>query len=395
MQHLDEGTIHSWLDGALSAEEAARVSAHIAECQQCAAAVAEARGFIAASSRILTALDNVPKGVVPSGERAKPRNWTAWRAAAAVLVVALGSFAVLREGMGTQRSLSEVATMSARNPAADLATDSASAATAPSESLPVNAVPTAKVLAKPAAPAHAANPLAFGKIKNRETPGQERASAPAVISQPPAVVAGVRPEARADNATSQNFGAATMKVAAEPLSGRVAGIASNVGASGAAMSDVLAGPTSIRVVGTPRVIGEKRTLYEVAPGDTVLLAEALRIELNSVVVTALGATRTAQSTDTSAGRQIKLRGATSRPVAPDSQRSNAEPSSAAAAPPALPTAPLASVQTLNGVTTLTWTDPASGNTMRLSGKHSAAELTEIRRRIEQLRAAEAAAKKKP
>jgi anti-sigma factor RsiW len=31
MQHLDEGTIHSWLDGALSAEEAARVSAHIEE----------------------------------------------------------------------------------------------------------------------------------------------------------------------------------------------------------------------------------------------------------------------------------------------------------------------------------------------------------------------------
>jgi anti-sigma factor RsiW len=395
MQHLDEGTIHSWLDGALSAEEAARVSAHVEECRQCAAAVAEARGFIAASSRILTALDNVPKGVVPVSERAKPRNWAAWRAAAAVLVVALGSFAVLREGMGTQRSLSEVATMSARNPAADLATDSASAATAPSESLPVNAVATAKVLAKPAAPAHAANPLAFGKIANRETPGQERASAPAVISQPPPVVAGVRPEARADNATSQNFGAATMKVAAEPLSGRVAGVASSVGASGAAMSDVLAGPTSIRVVGTPRVIGEKRTLYEVAPGDTVLLAEALRIELNSVVVTALGATRTAQSTDTSAGRRIKLRGATSRPVAPDSQRSNAAPSSAAAAPPASPTAPLASVQILNGVTTLTWTDPASGNTMRLSGKHSAAELTEIRRRIEQLRAAEAAAKKKP
>jgi hypothetical protein len=53
------------------------------------------------------------------------------------------------------------------------------------------------------------------------------------------------------------------------------------------------------------------------------------------------------------------------------------------------------VQTLNGVTTLTWTDPASGNKMRLSGRHSAAELTEIRRKIEQLRAAEAAAKKNP
>jgi len=52
------------------------------------------------------------------------------------------------------------------------------------------------------------------------------------------------------------------------------------------------------------------------------------------------------------------------------------------------------VEILNGITTLTWTDPASGNTMKLSGRHSAAELTEIRRRIEQLRPAEAA-KKKP
>ncbi|HEY3745648.1 MAG TPA: zf-HC2 domain-containing protein [Gemmatimonadaceae bacterium] len=392
MQHLDEGTIHSWLDGALSAEEAARVSAHVEECSQCAAAVAEARGFIAASSRILTALDNVPKGVVPIGARAKPRNWAAWRAAAAVVVVALGSFAVLRDRIGTQRSVSEVAPMSARNPASDVVADSVSSATAQNESSVTREAAAAKALAKPAAPARTANPLAFGKIENRGTQGRERASAPAVISPSPAVVADVRPQARADNATSQNFGAATMKVAAEPLGGHAAGAASIEGASGA-MSDALAGPTSIRVVGTPRVIGEKRTLYEVAPGDTVVLAEAMRLELSSVVVTGVGATRTAQSMDTSAGRQIKLRGATSRPVAPDSQRSNAAPSPAAA-PPASSTS-LPSVQALNGITTLTWTDPASGNTMRLSGRHSAAELTEIRHKIEQLRAAEAAAKKKP
>ncbi|HEX7596331.1 MAG TPA: zf-HC2 domain-containing protein, partial [Gemmatimonadaceae bacterium] len=66
MQHLDEGTIHSWLDGALGPEEAAQVEAHVKECSQCAAAVAEARGFIAASSRILTALDNAPHGVIPA-----------------------------------------------------------------------------------------------------------------------------------------------------------------------------------------------------------------------------------------------------------------------------------------------------------------------------------------
>ena len=101
------------------ADEAARVEAHVADCPECAAAVAEARGFIAASSRNPDlALDNVPKGVVPVAERPKPRNWAARRAAAAVLVVALGSFAVLRDRMGTHRSLSEVAATSAQSPAA-------------------------------------------------------------------------------------------------------------------------------------------------------------------------------------------------------------------------------------------------------------------------------------
>src|SRR4030088_3705422 len=97
MQHLDEGTIHSWLDGALSADEAARAEAHVAECPQCAAAVAEARGFIAASSRILTALDHVPRGVVPAAAPAKWYNRAAWRAAAAVLVVAAGRLGVGRD----------------------------------------------------------------------------------------------------------------------------------------------------------------------------------------------------------------------------------------------------------------------------------------------------------
>src|ERR1700704_6527902 len=69
MQHPDEGTIHSWLDGALSADEAARVEAHVKDCPECAAAVAEARGFIAGASRILTALDNAPRGVIPGAAR--------------------------------------------------------------------------------------------------------------------------------------------------------------------------------------------------------------------------------------------------------------------------------------------------------------------------------------
>ena len=101
MQHLDEGTIHSWLDGALNAEEAARVEAHVKECAQCQAAVAEARGFIAASSRILTALDNAPRGVIPAAVPKRRLDLIVWRIAASVLVVALGSVLVIRErGIG-------------------------------------------------------------------------------------------------------------------------------------------------------------------------------------------------------------------------------------------------------------------------------------------------------
>lgn len=65
MTHIDEGTIHAWLDGALPPDEVARVEAHVRDCAACSAAVAEARGLIAASSRIILALDDVPGGVIP------------------------------------------------------------------------------------------------------------------------------------------------------------------------------------------------------------------------------------------------------------------------------------------------------------------------------------------
>jgi hypothetical protein len=83
MSHLDEGTIHAWLDGALPADEASRVEAHARECAQCAAMVAEARGFIAGASRIVSALDVVPGNVIPSapmptGASAAARN-SVWK----------------------------------------------------------------------------------------------------------------------------------------------------------------------------------------------------------------------------------------------------------------------------------------------------------------------------
>jgi putative zinc finger protein len=70
MQHLEEGTIHAWLDGALPPDEAAAVEAHARSCAECAAAVAEARGMIAGAARIVSALDIPRGGVLPSAPAA-------------------------------------------------------------------------------------------------------------------------------------------------------------------------------------------------------------------------------------------------------------------------------------------------------------------------------------
>ena len=122
MQHLDDGTIHARLDGALGADDAQGIDAHVSACGACADRVAEARGLIAASSRILMALDDVPAGVVPPAQArtaaavqaaspafavappaarhaAPPARWWGMRysrLAAALAFVAAGTFLVAR-----------------------------------------------------------------------------------------------------------------------------------------------------------------------------------------------------------------------------------------------------------------------------------------------------------
>jgi hypothetical protein len=66
----DDGLIHAWLDGELDAVEAARVARLVETDAEWGAAAAEARGLIAASSRIVRSLDVVPAGVIPSGSKA-------------------------------------------------------------------------------------------------------------------------------------------------------------------------------------------------------------------------------------------------------------------------------------------------------------------------------------
>lgn len=62
--HADEGTIHTWLDGAFDSASSAAVGAHVDSCSHCREVVAEARGLIAGASRMVRNLDVVPAGVV-------------------------------------------------------------------------------------------------------------------------------------------------------------------------------------------------------------------------------------------------------------------------------------------------------------------------------------------
>jgi hypothetical protein len=342
MQHLDEGTIHSWLDGALSADEAARVAAHARECPQCASAVAEARGFIAASSRILTALDNAPSGVVPVAAPRRRVDPLVWRVAATVLVVAAGTLVVLRT-TGSNSTLKYSTTEE----------------------------PDSNPTAKPAPPVIVqANPTRTAAIRSQ---------------------AGLSVRVKGRAATDEV--GADKKVAAEnsliaaptaqaPVKSRAAGVAA---------MDAATESEPLKVVGTPRGIGAKITLYEVAPGDTVTLTESVQTYLSSVVVTGTAVAPMAQrATAKSAVAPSKARADAAIATAPDSQRAEGGVTSAPAVSPA---APLQQV-IANTVRTITWTDPTTGNTLTLTGRGPEARLQEIRIRIERERAA-AAAKKSP
>ena len=144
MQHLDEGTIHAWLDGELPADEVEKIAAHASECPECGALVAEARGLIAASTRILTALDEVPAGVMPSGSvvpeksaavagPAFRRRWysrTDLRAAAALLFVAGASLVAVRAARNPRSSMEALATADTSDAVASLLQDSGAPAPA-------------------------------------------------------------------------------------------------------------------------------------------------------------------------------------------------------------------------------------------------------------------------
>jgi hypothetical protein len=123
MSQVDEGLIHAWLDGQLSGADAERVARLVATDPAWESAAAEARGLIAGSSRVLSALDDVPH-VRNAAQSAGTRRsvWrTSWlRAAASVVFVAGITGLVLREfggGVGADEERTPVAAADVPAPA--------------------------------------------------------------------------------------------------------------------------------------------------------------------------------------------------------------------------------------------------------------------------------------
>ena len=353
MQHPDEGTIHAWLDGALSAEEAARVDAHVKECAQCQAAVAEARGFIAASSRILTALDNVPRGVIPAAAERRVQPWV-WRVAATVLVVAGATLALVerkdettyhvtsaRVPVSDSQALaySAVGKVALSPPESTAGTRNAPAAVSAFSPRAMAIAPPAIVKPIPQPSAQSMKSIAKTDVAGRLGGAQTRERAAALDERQAAAVEQNRSEPTAQNA------------APPPM----------LRAPSLAMDAATAAP---RAVATKRTIGRTETFYELTPGDTVVLEEQFSAELQGVV--AGGAAKRGQA----------LSGRAAGQATAEQQKSQPSPASA---PVALQDAQSSEIHRIS------WLDRSSGRVLVLSGRHSQEELQQIRERIQELR----------
>jgi hypothetical protein len=339
MQHLDEGKIHAWLDGALSPEEAARAEAHVAGCAECAAMAAEARGFIAASSRILTALDDAPRGVTPARTVVRSRFGPAWKAAAAVVVVALGTVAIrntLRvDGSRAEASVTADSALIESSRQSQPATAESNATGVAANTAANQSVPPT-VLSEPASPSRTA---ATKRVAVLPTP---------TVAQAPAVPASAAPQSKT---------AATRRADESVMPSAVA-------------QDYASAQPALKVVRVDTTLIERRTVYEVAPNETVTLVEPRTADAAPALTNGGVAGGMKSSVGAAAPSALDARRVMSR---------SAAPSSAADAP----------VQAAGGFAntehTIEWRDASTGRMFRLSGRFPPGRLQEIRTRIERQR----------
>jgi anti-sigma factor RsiW len=346
MQHIEEGRIHAWLDGELPAEEAAELEAHAAGCEECAAAVAEARGLIAASSRIVSALDAVPGNVLPFVAPRK-RAWyakTQLRAAAAVVVVAGASLLVMRgRDGGPVQELSRASAPASVPLQTETTTDMAQPAAPPVEEPARRAqAPLRKPQSRTTSP------------KVSVTGAAANASAPLPVAQPMAVAA-KSAATSADRASAQERASAAPQALVGSGSGvdralraqrqrdsiRIGSVdrLDNVVVTGVASAEPTT-PAELRLLHVDTTGADTRSTYSVSPGVVITLIEKSQ-DLDKV------------------SRESKQ----FAPTVVDTAQS---------APPLAPVRPINSI---------TWVQKATGKRATLSGPFSTAELEALKRRL--------------
>jgi hypothetical protein len=347
MRHPDEGMIHTWLDGELPAEEAAALEAHVAECEECKALVAEARGFIAASSRIVGTLDNVPNGVIPVAKSVK-RVWYSspqFRAAAAVLVVAGASLLLMKTG--TQKATLSELSRPAASEAATQSDMAASGQTAMTDSVVLQApVAADKTVANAAAPKPAivAPPKGLAILK-----------APAEVSVPLSKVANEEDfNGKGVKGGSANGVAGGVPQARDTaaLLGRVAGVTMRAAGTMSPRAAFVPAPSELKVIRVDSSAAMKKTTYESPSGKEVILTEQEPSPVMSKVATS----------------------------ADEKRERAARPST----PPAVANAPVASAavaQQAVVVNTISWVDPVTRRRYSLSGRVPVTELEAIKVRL--------------
>jgi hypothetical protein len=95
MSHVDEGTLHAYLDGELPAPERTALEAHLAGCATCRAALSEERALLERATALLGAARPVERPAPPFEQLRQAPNRSPWRvrtsfAWAASLALALG-----------------------------------------------------------------------------------------------------------------------------------------------------------------------------------------------------------------------------------------------------------------------------------------------------------------
>lgn len=238
MQHPEEGLIHAWLDGALPASEAAALESHVATCKECEATVAEARGLIAASSRIVGHLDAVPGKVIPAAapKRRLPSWRNPWVAAIAAGLILIVRGYVNWPGDADVREVSDVSQKAVAAADSSIVTQPSAAAT------PQTAV-SQPILGKKVADAPASLSLPPANAATQKT--TIAAAPPSAAPRPPASVgSAAAAETRADAQAPER------RLAATAATGRVAAGGSISGA--AAPSIAMSQARDLALVDSPR-----------------------------------------------------------------------------------------------------------------------------------------------